>query len=188
MLDKKSLRKELLRKRNEIPINLRHKESEEIKNTLLSMSEYKNAKSVFVYVSFGSEVETQSLIEAILKDKKRVAVPLCDTKTHTMQAVEITDISHLKNGAYGILEPDVNAGILAPDEIDLIIVPAISFDRCGMRLGYGAGYYDRFLADFKGISIGLCFSQCISKSLPVCEFDKPVNKIITGRELIISGN
>ena len=188
MLDKNKLRKELLRKRNELNLKLRHSESDKIKDTLILMPEYKTAKTIFIYVSYGSEVETQKLLEIMLKDKKQICVPLCDVDTHTMQAVKINDMSLLKKGAYGILEPDITSGVFAPDEIDLAIVPAISFDKRGMRLGYGAGYYDRFLADFKGVSIGLAFSELIYEELPVCEFDKPVDKIITGRELITCGN
>ncbi len=186
-MSKEQLRRELLRKRNELDIDLRHRESASIRNTLLSMSDYQNAKTVFVYVSYKSEVETNHIIDAMLKDGKRIAVPLCNVKTHTMQTVKLTDMSQLRCGAYGILEPDIKAGVVSPSEIDLAVVPAISFDRNGMRLGYGAGYYDRFLADFKGVSVGLCFSDCIVGSLPAYEFDKPVNKIITGRELINCG-
>lgn len=182
--EKKHLRAELLKVRNSIPEQIRHAESEKIVKRLFESELYKNAKSIFVYVSVGSEVETSGLIDRIIDDGKRVAVPLCNKADRTMTAVLIDSADDLKIGAYGIPEPENADRVLPKDKIDLIIAPAIAFDRDRMRLGYGGGYYDKFLCDYKGSSIGLAFSECIKDKLPSDEFDCRVDRVISPEEMI----
>lgn len=176
--EKKRLRNEFKKIRNSIEKSVRASESERIIEMLLETEEYRNAKTVFAYVSVGSEVETYNLLERILSDGKRLAVPLCDTDSRIMSAVQIEDLSQLVCGAYGIPEPPEDGRTLGREEIDLVVVPALCFDRSGMRLGYGGGFYDKFLCDFKGESAGLAFSQCIAESLPAEEFDCRVGRVI----------
>ncbi len=182
--EKKRLRTELLKVRNSILEQTRHAESEKIANRLIETELYKNAESIFVYVSVGSEVETSGIIERIINDGKRVAVPLCDKDERIMTAVLIDSRDDLKTGAYGIPEPKNADRVLPKNEIDLIITPAIAFDRQGMRLGYGGGYYDKFLSGYEGISIGLAFSECIKDKLPSEEFDCRVDRVISPEEMI----
>lgn len=176
--EKKRLRSEFKKIRNSIEKSVRASESERIIEKLLETEEYRNAKTVFAYVSFGSEVETYNLLERILSDGKRLAVPLCDTDSRIMSAVWIEDLSQLVCGSYGIPEPPQKGITLGKKEIDLIVVPGLCFDRSGIRLGYGGGYYDKFLCGFKGDSVGLAFSRCITESLPSEEFDCKVDRII----------
>ncbi len=178
MVDKKELRRQLIEKRNGISQDIRKEKSRKITEKLLKNPALKKADTVFVYVSFGSEVDTHILIHELFRLGKRVGVPLCNTQSHTMTVYEIKDFSQLKEGHYGILEPDEGLKEIPKDEIRLIIVPGVAFDKEGYRMGYGGGYYDRFLDDFDGYTIGIAFSECIEDELPKGEFDRKVSEVI----------
>lgn len=178
MLNKKELRRQLIEKRNDIPGKVRKEKSLKITEKILHHSATEQAGTVFVYVSFGSEVDTLPLIKKLFHLGKRVGVPLCNTQSHTMTVYEIKDLSQLKKGHYGILEPDKGLKEIPKDKIDLVIVPGVAFDKEGYRMGYGGGYYDRFLADFDGYTIGIAFWECIEEKLPKGEFDRKVNEVI----------
>ena len=175
--EKALLRKKWSNIRNNIE-NREQKSREICKNALRHPAVLK-AETVFVYISFKSEPDTKFFIDELLRQNKRVAVPLCDVKTHTMEAVLLEDINGLKTGAYGILEPDKTWQRISKSEIDVIIVPALAFDKDGYRLGYGAGYYDRFLKGFGGYAIGFAFSDCIAGRLPREKTDMKIDEIIT---------
>lgn len=190
MTEKTILRKKFANIRNSISDDARRYSSEKISDIILNMDKYFKSNSIFLYMSFGSEVETSQLAKRILSDGKILSVPLCDTKERTMCAVRITDTSMLTSGAYGIPEPRRelldcgDASIIANDNIDIAIVPALAFDRNRMRLGYGGGYYDKFLRDFRGFSIGIAFSECITDALPADKFDCAVDRVICPEEMI----
>jgi len=168
--EKTALRKRFLSLRNSSPR----------KSLLLShlecFDEYKDAKTVFCYVSAGSEVDTHDLIKEILP-LKRVVVPYCTDKCGNMIAVEIKSFDELKEGVFGIPEP-VNPKEFPKEEIDFAIVPAIAFDKDGYRLGYGKGYYDRFLSDIKPFKLGICKEELLAESLPHDEYDVKMDKVI----------
>ena len=113
---------------------------------------------------------------------KTVCVPLCG-KGGSMTARKITALSELQTGHYGILEPSDTEPEIAPENIDLILAPALSCDRKGYRLGYG-GYYDRFLSRTNAVCAALCASQRMSAALPHEAFDRCCHYIITEREVL----
>ncbi len=180
--EKKNFREKYKEIRKNIDEKIRQKENQEIYFDFFALDEYKNAKSVFIYVSFGDEAETLSIIEKILADGKRVSVPLCHSESYHMSAVLIDSLDSLKKGAYGIMEPAKKGTILEKDEIDLIVVPGICFSKDGSRIGYGGGYYDRFLEDYKGFSVGFAFSECIAEYVPTEDTDKKVDLVISGKK------
>lgn len=182
--EKRLLRAKFRSVRNSIDKALLMEESEKIFQHFIKSDFYKNAEVIFIYVSVGSEVETEKIIKAAFADGKRVAVPLCDAESRTMKAVLIDDMSELNVGSYGIPEPKDTSRSIAKSNIDLVVVPALAFDKNRMRLGYGGGYYDKFLEGFNGFSVGLAFSQCVTDSLPTEEFDQPVNCVICPLEMI----
>lgn len=179
---KNKSRNEYLMRRREIPDYSKREQSEQIGDRLFDTEEYKSAESVFVYISVKDEVDTSRVISRCFVDKKRVAVPLCNTKEHTMAAIEISDLSMVESGAYGIFEPKrtmVADGVLKElSNPSIAIVPGAAFDISGARLGMGGGYYDRYLSKFGGISIGLCFKQCLAKSLVSDKYDRCVDMVI----------
>lgn len=152
---------------------------------LTASEEYHRSKTILTYVSVGSEADTRRLIAAALEDGKRVAVPRCVSGTRDMEFYCIDELSELQSGAYGLLEPTANKERLLNDTADSIcIVPALAFDASGHRLGYGGGYYDRFLAHYEGIAIGLCFNECFCETLIRNDFDRSVSMVITPRGVI----
>lgn len=163
--------------RKQIPAELHREYSQAIAQKVLKLAEKTGAETVFAYLSFAGEVETTFLIQELLNRGIKVAVPRCHRDTHTMDAIPIESMGDLRKGAYGILEPQTGLSLL-PEEIDMILVPALAFDKKGYRLGWGAGYYDRYLNGYQGVTAGLCFSVCQTEELPRDSHDLPVTLVL----------
>lgn len=160
----------------------------EIQSRFLTLRQYMYCKTVFTYVSKDIEVDTIALIRAAWANGKRVAVPRCVTDTREMDFYYITSIDDLEEGAFGVLEPITDKCEKVTDfSSGLCIVPGLSFDAEGYRLGYGKGYYDRFLSKFHGDTVGLCYSNCIKWKLPHGYYDRPVDMIVTDRYIRRTG-
>lgn len=157
----------------------RHKMDIEIISRLLCSAEYSEADMILTYVSVDAEPDTLGIIHAAFANGKKVAVPKC-VDGNNMDFYFIKSIDHLIKGKCGLLEPDADRCKKAnPTDKSLCIVPALSFDAKGFRLGKGGGYYDRFLKDFKGKSAGLCYNSFLRLNLPKESFDIPVDIIVT---------
>ncbi|HHV32931.1 5-formyltetrahydrofolate cyclo-ligase [Caproiciproducens sp. LBM24188] len=151
-----------------------------IQSRLLALNEYAGADTLFTYVSKPIEVDTYALIQAALANHKKVAVPRCLPETFDMEFYYITSLDDLEKGCFGVMEPVPEKCRLVPrGKKGLCIVPGLSFDAQGFRLGYGKGYYDRFLADFKGTTVGICYSGCVQWNLPHGYYDQSVDILIT---------
>lgn len=184
-LYKKELRERMLRQRSMLTIEEKRQMGGGILSKILSLDEYKKTEILFTYVSLKDEVDTFALISAALKSGKRVAVPRCIEGKPLMEFFFIHSRSELGRGSYGVLEPDRNPQRLCTCRNGLCILPGLSFDRDGTRLGYGKGYYDRFLQKFDGDTAGVCFSPLLSnRPLPTGRFDVPANIVVTDREII----
>ncbi len=154
-----------------------------IEKNVLTLNTWKQAKTVFIYISVGREPDTHDLLQAALSEGKTLAVPL----THAdgvMDAHVITTFDDLRPGRLNIPEPGADAPILEPDQIDLIIVPCIAADRQGLRLGHGGGYYDRYLVMVKCPTVCLCREKLIQKTLPHDAYDIPVDIVVTEQALM----
>ncbi len=153
----------------------------EIASRFLCTWEYMQAKTLLVYVSRDTEVDTRGIIHAAFANGKNVAVPKCEGKG-IMNFYLIKGMDDLLEGFGGILEPDADKCTKLSDFTDSIcVVPALSFDPEGYRIGFGGGYYDRFLANYKGITAGLCYGSFVKWDLPREEHDIPVRLLITDR-------
>lgn len=140
------------------------------------------AAHVFVYVHFRSEVETLPLIEHFLAAGKTVSVPLTLRKEGRLLAVRITDpASQLRPGCFGILEPDKEQLAVNPAEIDLALIPGSVFDRCGGRLGYGGGFYDRFLSQDapQALRAALAYAMQLVEQVPLEAHDQLMDILVT---------
>ncbi|MGN0551020.1 MAG: 5-formyltetrahydrofolate cyclo-ligase [Acutalibacteraceae bacterium] len=177
------LRNTIKKQRASMPQKKRSELDTKIRNTLYSLRQYKKCEQLLVYVSKDIEVDTISIIKDALKQGKKVAVPKCITKGNLMDFYYINSIEEdLESGTFGVLEP-------VPDRCEkvtdfsnaLCIVPGLSFDAQGFRLGYGKGYYDRFLNGFEGDTVGLCYSMCVRWELPHGYYDRPVDILVTDR-------
>ncbi len=142
-----------------------------------NIPQFESAKTVFCYVSAENEVSTHSLIKQMLALNKEVLVPLCTDKCGNMVSVKINSLDDLSEGMYGIYEP-ISHTPFDKTKIDVAIVPGVAFDKDGYRIGYGKGYYDRFLADISPLKIGLTHSELFFDSLPHDENDVQVNIVI----------
>lgn len=180
-MNKKELRKIMIEKRDNI-----HKEEKAVmdKNIIFSLKEkefYKNSKNIFIYLGFGSEIDTMSYIQDFINDGKHIFIPRIDIKTKKMEAVEITSLDGLKENKYGILEPDNNKEEFYKNNLELIILPGVAFDHSGRRIGYGGGYYDRYLEDIdkRIIKVALIYDFQLLENVPAEEHDIKADYIIT---------
>ena len=183
--DKKKIRKEVLALRNALPRAKVELMSRNICRRFTRLPVAQDCSSVMIFLSFGSEINTDYIIKWLWQQKKRVLVPLCKPETREMDVIPITTFADVEPGYFGIREP--KRGLhppVAKAVIDLVVVPAVAFDRRGYRVGYGGGYYDRFLADMDTPKIGLAFSCQIIPEAPINKYDKAVDGIVTEDEYI----
>lgn len=153
---------------------------------VLAMPEYRDAETVFCFVGRQHEIDTMPLLRQILADGKRLCVPLCVEKG-VMELRQISAIEDLIPGSYGIQEPPANAPAVSVDEVDLSIIPCLTCDHGGRRLGFGGGYYDRFLGAYRSAAVLVCRERLIREELPVEPHDMPVPWVITERGLYEDG-
>lgn len=189
--EKRILRKKYKNQRDSICVEKREMASEKIFENLIAMPEIERANLVLTFISFGSEPDTKEFAEHIISTGKMLAVAKCMTESPLKGIMNfhiISSLSDLEKGSYGILEP--KAGILpvSDEEIDLrntvCIVPGFSFSENGYRLGYGGGYYDRFLSKHRNIKkIGICFDEMLSENIPTADNDIPVDIIVTDKKI-----
>lgn len=177
---KSMLRAKYKKLRSECPANLKLRLDNAVAENFLRLEEYKSCKTLFTFVSMPIECDTHKIIERAFKDGKAVAVPKCRNKNGEMDFYYIASLDDLKKGCFSTLEPYPEKCGLAEDFSDaLCIVPGLCFDFLGYRLGFGGGYYDRFLEKFSGVSVGICYSKCIEKELPRGVFDKQTDILVT---------
>ena len=152
----------------------------EIQSRLLSLREYSQADTVFTYISKELEVDTLASVQAAWANQKRVAVPRCIPGTRDMEFYYIRSWQDLERASFGVMEPIVQRCERVEDESrGFCLVPGFSFDVQGFRLGYGGGYYDRFLSRFGGFTVGVCYSFCVQWNLPHGYYDRSVDLLVT---------
>lgn len=154
---------------------------------LLAMPEYQAAETVFCFVGTAREINTQPILSAALSAEKTLCVPLC-TQPGIMELRRIRSLDELVSGAYGILEPMESCPRMDLDEVDLSILPCLSCNRFGHRLGQGGGYYDRFLSAYRGGTVLLCRERLLREELPVEPHDYPVPWVLTENGLYEDGS
>lgn len=150
-----------------------------ITEKIVNSEEFINARKVIVFASVGSEFDTGGLINRCRILNKSVFYPKCTDKKGNMKFFEVKSDADLQKGLYSIPEPKETCKEYEFSKNDIIIIPALSVDRNFYRLGYGGGYYDRFLKDFDGIGICPCYGELLTDKLPTDEFDMKVDIIVT---------
>ncbi len=170
-----SLLKTLLEKRDATSFDLIKISSRQIQANLERIEDYRNAKSIAFYYPIGSEVKTQDLMLKVLSLGKDVLLP--KVQEDELDFRKITDLNSLEKGSFDIMEPKDNCE--KSDKMDVIIVPTVGISADGNRLGYGHGYYDRFLAKTDAVSVALTYEKQIIKSVPSTENDVTINWIVT---------
>ena len=186
-LDKKTLRKVMIEKRKSISQEERIKKSKKIKERLFSTEYDKNAYFIFTFISTQEEVDTHNIIRKSLEKGKRIGVPITLPKEKKLLVSEIKNMDEeLEMGFYDILTPKKEyIREIPPEEIDIVLVPGLIFREDGFRIGYGGGYYDRFLRNVKDVvKIGLCYEMQLYEDIPIASHDVPVDYIITEKRII----
>ncbi len=178
-----ALRRRILAARDALSENERREKSRRIHALLWNLPAFLEAGVVGMYVHFRSEVETTGLIREALARNKTVVVPRTETASCSLDFYAITDLEEdLRPGAFGILEPDPDgARLIDPMEIDMVLLPGSVFDPSGGRLGYGGGYYDRFLADHarRATRVGLAFEAQVVERVPLLAHDQVLEYLVT---------
>ncbi|WP_046173833.1 5-formyltetrahydrofolate cyclo-ligase [Domibacillus indicus] len=185
-MDKKQIRESIKQKLAAMERPVYEQKSFEAASKLYALAEWKKAKTVALTVSADFEVDTWQLIRSAWLGGKKVYVPKCHPADRTMQFHRLDRFSDLEKVYAGLYEPNPEKTVLIePNQLDLVIVPGLLFERRGFRIGFGGGYYDRFLSSYEGQTISLAFSIQLSDTLPVEKHDLPVQKIVTEKEVIV---
>lgn len=188
-IKKKSLiRKNALKLRKELSSSDREYASKVITDTLMSLDEYRKADTVLIYVSYNNEVDTHCIIDNMFAANKKVAVPKVTDKG-VMKFYYINSMCELKPGAMGIMEPYICSDEYMYNENDndnvICITPGVAFDKEGNRIGYGGGYYDRYLSHKNIYSIALAYNCQIVEKIDTQLTDRKMDMLITEKETII---
>jgi len=185
-MDKKLLRKEMLIKRDNLSKDKKLFLDNRIKERLEEMKFFKEAEKIFIYVGFGSEINTIDFINDFLKEGKKIFIPRTNIEEKIMEAGEIKSLDNLEKDKYGILEPAKDIKAVKKVDLDLIILPGVVFDELGGRIGYGGGYYDKYLQDLEESipKAALCYEFQIIDKVPTEEHDIRADYIITEKRAI----
>ncbi len=181
---KNEIRAQYKERRRAIPREEKQARDDRICRLFLSSITYRYAKILLLYAPTGDEIDIMPIARRALADGKAVAFPRCRPAECRMDYHFITSEDELKPGAYGIREPDEALPLYDPtaapaDDHPVCIVPGLVFDTEGYRIGYGKGYYDRYLVDFCGVRIGTVYSDFVLPRLVRGRFDLAVDVLVT---------
>lgn len=184
---KNAVRKDILALRDSMSLAEVTEKSDQIKNKLIHTSMYAESKHVFSFLGFNREVDTRPIIDDCVQREKHVYIPLCNMSIREIILCRFENWDGLRPNRMGILEPTKESIRIADRKIlDLAIVPGAVFDREGNRIGYGAGFYDKFFSSLKKniVKIAVCYSFQVVDSITPDEHDVPMDYIVTENEII----
>lgn len=175
---KAELRRQVRARLSAIPEVARLAEDAALFDAFLALSQVQQARTLFLFYGVGTEPHTAPLIEQLISLGKTVALPRM-LPGHRMDVLVYDPARPLIQNRFGLWEPDRACPTLTPEQIDLVLVPAVCYDRQNYRLGMGGGYYDRWLEHYHGITVGLCRAALLLDRLPAEPHDRPVDLVIT---------
>ena len=188
MLKKEEMREACLNKRAEIPFSKIELWSNKIVSKFLNLSQLNKSKKIMAYASIRKEVRTFSLMQELLDQGYLLYLPYVKNKRGELGVSEIKNLKNdLKEGEFGVQEPKHKLrSNKFFDNLDIIIVPGLCYSRSGYRIGYGGGYYDRFLARYSKdiLKVCFCYDKLLKEKISANSYDIPVNLIITEKEII----
>ncbi|MED0937762.1 5-formyltetrahydrofolate cyclo-ligase [Bacillus mobilis] len=184
--EKLRLRKQIIEHMNSLSEERYTTLSEQIAFSLYAQKEWAEAKIIGITLSMENEVNTYPIIEKAWEEGKKVVVPKCNKETRTMSFRQISNFDQLETVYMNLREPiPALTEEVGADDIDLQIVPGVAYTGRGERIGYGGGYYDRYLVHYKGKTLSLAYSFQMVEHIPVEPFDKNVEKIITEKGTMV---
>ena len=149
---------------------------------LLSLPQYKSSSAVFCFASMTREIPTDTFLAQAIADGKRVCVPLC-LGNGIMELKQIRSLSDLVPGYRGIPEPGKDAPAVLPQQVSFAVIPCLTCNLNGDRLGRGGGYYDRFLSDFESFAVMICLDRLVTDSIPLEPHDIRIPNVLTERRI-----
>ena len=177
--EKRWLRQTMKNLEQQLSDKYKRQSSQRICAHLLAMPEYQAAETIFCFVGTDHEIDTRPILEDALSVGKCLCVPLCTGKG-IMELRQILSLNDLQPGSYGLMEPSPEASPpVNLDDVDLAILPCVTCNHLGQRLGKGGGYYDRFLSHYRGGTVLLCREKLIREEIPVEPHDYPVPWVLT---------
>ena len=182
-MTKQTLRAEVIARAKNLSPTYCREADEAICQHILRSDVYDKAQTIFCFVGTEREIDTMRLIHAMMRDGKKVAVPLC-VERGVMEARLIEGMGDLVSGRYGILEPRLECPVAEPEALDLVIVPCCTGSASGERLGYGGGYYDRYLPKVKCPTMLLCRHQLERDEIPMQPHDVLMDYFVTERGIV----
>ena len=180
---KQDLRLKCREERRNMPSEKKQELDRKIAENVRRLKEYKPAKTLLIYMSTPIEVDTVEIIKNAWADGKQVAVPRCIDGTRDMEFHYITDFDCVSPGTFSVLEPSPDLPVVTDFSGCLMIVPGMRFDMKGYRIGYGKGYYDRYMVRFTGISAGICYSDELKPFMYHGRYDRAVNIVVTDKRI-----
>ncbi|MBP1743847.1 MAG: 5-formyltetrahydrofolate cyclo-ligase [Firmicutes bacterium] len=180
-MEKKEIREKVLQLRDQQKPADRALWDDIIYGKFTGSEDYRDAGVIFIFVSFRSEVDTHRIIRKALEDGKTVVVPKVVSKKEGMKVFRIGSMSDLEAGYFGVLEPKEGCLPIPSEEIDLVVMPGAAFDREGGRIGYGGGFYDRYLSEMgrEVRKVALAYRMQVLDKVTMDENDIRVDSIIT---------
>ena len=178
---KAELRKAIVDAVKALPVGYLRKAGTVIGERLASLPEYRAANTVLAFVSTAAEPDIWPFLRRVLVDEKRLALPVC-TSPGIMEFRAVANLDSLTPGRYGILEPPAENELVLTEAIDFAVIPCVTCNKAGDRLGHGGGYYDRFLAVYTGPAAVVCPEALIREDIPIGPLDGPVPIVVTERD------
>lgn len=183
---KKKLRSKVRQLEAGLEESYKKEASQKIQANIQKLPPYQEARTVFLFVSKDPEPNTLALIESSLEEGKIVGVPLV-LGPGEMEIRKLTSLDDLHEGHFGILEPNEGTQTIEKASIDFALIPCLTCNQAGERLGKGGGYYDRFLADFKGDPAMVCFAKTMVETIPTGPFDQAVPIVVSEENIYLPG-
>ncbi len=175
-MDKQTLRKKIREQKRAMTEAEIVSKSEKLGQLFVASEAYKQAKTIYGYLPYNQEVRTVAMLQQALEDGKRVAVPKCYGEE--MRFIYMDDLSRVEKGYCGIPEPIADEPV-ADDKTALVLMPGLAFTKEGLRMGYGGGFYDKFLASEPGHpTLALCYDFQMVETIPTEEYDIPVDTVL----------
>lgn len=183
---KAALRRQILADTDALPAEYIAESNAGIFEQLKELPEFQSARTIFTYYSLGREPDTHKIIDLALSLGKTVTLPVC-FKGGVMEARAISDVKELVCSAHDLMEPLQSARVFKPEELDFLIVPAVTYDVAGYRIGRGGGYYDRFLCLTRGFSAGLAREVLLMDAVIREAHDRAVACVVTEKKARLPG-
>lgn len=181
--EKGKLRAALIEKRNEIPEDERAERDRIICEKVTGLPAFRKATAVLLYAPIGKEIDVGAIREEAWRRGVPVGLPVCDRAERSMVFRRTFPNVPLTEGDFGIPVPPETAEIILPDRNSVCVLPALAYDRDRNRIGYGGGYYDRFLADFPGVAVGVAYEENVLGSVCAGEHDRAAAVVVTEKRV-----